>query len=123
MKRLLLTLTLALALTLTSPLAHAQGGGEGTPIPQTITVTFEWDPMPPGEMWTEVRLYEILGESYILLATVAGSLTTATVAGLAAANHVFIIRSFDGRLESIDSNQAVMTMPSAPINFIITGGQ
>ena len=46
------------------------------------TLTLAWDPMPPDQNWTKVRLYEKSGTTYTLLIEVAGTGTQATVTNI-----------------------------------------
>ena len=84
------------------------------------TLTFTWDPMPAGQDWTKVRLYEKSGTTYTLLTEVAGTATQATVTNVIPGAHSFVARSFDGTWESGDSS-AVITgpVPNPPGNFKI----
>ncbi len=80
---------------------------------QTGTVTFTWDPMPAGQNWQQVRIYERFGSqapyTYAKVAEVPGNQITATVQGVSAGKHTYIARSVDG-WESDDS-QATSTPP------------
>lgn len=81
------------------------------------TLTFEWDPMSQGQNWAKVRLYEISGTDYALLAEVEGTETRATV-DIAPGEHSFVARSFDGVWESGDSNVVTTgPVPNSPGNF------
>jgi hypothetical protein len=81
------------------------------------TLTFEWDPMPAGQNWTRVRLYEISGAVYTLLTEVDGTETRATV-DITPGEHSFVARSFDDVWESGDSNVVTTgPVPESPGNF------
>ena len=84
-------------------------------IASAADLNFEWDPMPAGQAWELVRIYEIVDGSYNLVAEAPGDQTTATVTDVAPGNHVYIARSFQATLESADSNQVSQDIePSAP---------
>jgi hypothetical protein len=86
------------------------------------TLTFQWDAMPSGQTWTQVRIYEKSGTNYTLLgSTTSGTATSMTVSGITPGAHNFVARSYDGAWESADSNVLVTgPVPSAPGNFKIT---
>lgn len=84
------------------------------------TLTFEWDPMPVGQNWTKVRLYEKSGTTYTLLIEVDGTATQATATNVTPGVHSFVARSFDGTWESGDSNVVVTgSVPNPLGNFKI----
>jgi hypothetical protein len=84
------------------------------------TLTFAWDPMPPDQNWTKVRLYEKSGTTYTLLEEVDGTETQATVPNVIPGAHSFVARSFDGIWESGDSNVVTTgPVPNPPGNFKI----
>jgi len=83
------------------------------------TLTFEWDPMPAGQNWTKVRLYEKSSADYTLLVEVEGAETRATVE-ITPGEHSFVARSFDGVWESEDSNVVTTgPVPDSPGNLRI----
>jgi hypothetical protein len=83
-------------------------------------VTLKWDPMPAGQAWEKVRIYEMVGTAYSLKAEVAGSATQATIANVPIGTHVYIARAYQATLESPDSNTASKSFgPSSPMNFVI----
>ena len=84
---------------------------------QAATLTFQWDPMPAGQNWSKVRLYEKSGTVYTLLAEVAVP-ATQVVATIVPGAHAFVVRSYDGTWESADSNTVTTgPVPAAPSNL------
>jgi hypothetical protein len=84
------------------------------------TVTLSWDPMPPTESWTMVRVYEISGTppSYTKILEVSPSQNTVTLTNVKSGSHTYIVRSFDGISESQDSNTASkVALPNPPSNL------
>jgi len=79
-------------------------------------VTLAWD-IPAGQSWTAVKVYEIIGTQYTLVATAPGTATTVKfMAG--AGVHEWTARSAEGEAESDDSNYVEATVkPGAPANF------
>jgi len=98
MKRLFLVIAFALLLVI--PLHAAD-------------VSFIWDPMPAGQTWTKVRIYDVTGAVPTMKAEVAATVTTATVAN-AQPGQKYIARSFNGAFESADSN--IVTLPPVPMS-------
>jgi len=81
-------------------------------------VKLAWDPMPAGEAWTEVRIFEVISYDFVLKATVPATQTTATVQNVSIGTHSYVARSFNGTQESLNSNTASTTIlprPSAPV--------
>lgn len=81
-------------------------------------VILTWDPMPAGQSWTHVRIYERTGAAapytYTRKAEVTGDKTTATIADVAPGVHVYVARSVNG-WESVDSNpSSTPDVPTAP---------
>ncbi len=110
MKRLMSVLTLLFILTLPAFAAD---------------VKLAWDPMPASQVWTEIRVYEVVGTNYNLIGTVTGSPlpTTFTITNVSSGTHTYVIRSFNGQSLSVDSNTASLTVlsnPLAPGNLTIT---
>ena len=74
-------------------------------------ITLEWTPMPAGEHWQEVRVYE---NDVAQAAAIPpkNSVTFRATPG----THVYTIRSWDGMLESDDSNSVTIihSPPATP---------
>jgi len=92
---------------------------------QAATVTLAWDAMPAGESWTSVRIYERTGivapYTYAQVASVAcPGCTTAVVTVTAVGNHTYVARSYNGTIESADSNSVLVNVPAPPVNLKIT---
>jgi hypothetical protein len=84
------------------------------------TLSFQWDPMPAGQAWDNVRLYEVSGAAYALKGVAAGTATTITITGLTPGSHTYIVRAVSGSIESADSNSVSATVkPGSPANFKI----
>ena len=85
------------------------------------TVTLTWDPMPSGQAWKTVRIYEIFGTSYQQIGEVPVGTTTISLSNVAAGPHKYAVRAYDGTWESQDSN-AVSTpaLPTSPQNLKYT---
>jgi hypothetical protein len=85
-----------------------------------VDLTFQWDAMPAGQSWSNVKLYELSAGTYTLKGTVAGTVTTYTVTGVLPGSHTYIVRSVAGTVESVDSNSVAKDIqPGAPSNFKI----
>ena len=109
MKRILFTVVLLCLFALPSLAADLQ---------------FQWDPMPAGQNWTNVRLYQVVGTNYTLKGTVAGTATTFTLTGVTPGSYTYIVRSVAIALESGDSNSVSTAInPNAPSNFKIVAVQ
>lgn len=84
---------------------------------QNRSVTLFWDPMPAGEVWIQVRIYEVATGTYTLVATAPCVVGTPNVCpntisfSVAKTSHTYIARSFDGSLESDDSNTVFISGP------------
>lgn len=92
---------------------------------QAADITFAWDPMPAGQQWEKVRLYERTGTAgnyqYTLKGEVDGNLTTMTIPGVTPGTHTFIARSYANSWESADSNTVTTgPVPQAPSGIKIT---
>ena len=72
-------------------------------------VTLQWDPMPVGDDWIEVRILD--GGTQIAVATQPATQITIDVPK---AVHTFTARSFNGMFESADSNSLTIKVPSPP---------
>lgn len=84
-------------------------------------LTFMWDPMPAGQGWTNVRIYQVAGTTYTLKGTAAGTATSLTITGFNPGSYIFVARSVAGALESADSNQATKDiLPASPTHFLIS---
>jgi hypothetical protein len=86
-------------------------------------ITLQWDAMPSGEKWTEVRIYDITQSPEVLVATSA-----CNSAGVCPSNsvsftvqraaHSYVARSYDGFWESADSNVVeINAPPKIPANL------
>jgi hypothetical protein len=93
------------------------------------TVTLSWDTMPAGQQWTEVRVYERIGSAvpytYNLLNKVIGTPPANTIAitNVPVGTHTYVVRSYNGQSESVDSNSVpaiILSVPSAPTTITIT---
>ena len=84
------------------------------------TVTLAWDPMPVGEKWAEVRIYEITTGTDVLVATatcVPGppiTCPTQVSFQIARAAHTWVGRSSDSFWESDNSNTVSVNGPPKP---------
>jgi hypothetical protein len=79
-------------------------------------ITLQWDAMPAGEKWTEVRIYDTSTLPETLVSTVpcvsAGNCPNATATFVVSrAAHNFTARSWDGFWESADSNAVIINAP------------
>jgi hypothetical protein len=87
---------------------------------QAATVILSWDAMPSGQTWTAVRIYERVGAAspytYTQIISIpCPSCTTATFTVTPVGNHTYIARSYDGTVESADSNGVVVTVTAPPV--------
>ena len=90
-------------------------------IAQAADITFTWDPMPAGQNWQQVRIYEKMTTTYNKVAEVPGNQTTATVKNVVPGRHEYIARAYDGTWESDDSNSVVTPpIPASPTNIKAT---
>jgi len=87
----------------------------------TRQITLGWDPMPAGETWLEVRLYDISpSPEGVLLATAkctAGPPVSCPVTAtflVAKQPYTIVARSWNGDLESVDSNTVTIAGPPKP---------
>jgi hypothetical protein len=93
---------------------------------QTGTIEFSWDPMPAGQAWLTVRVYERTGSaepySYHQIAEAPVPATSVTAQlDVGGGQRIFVARSFDGFWESIDSNSvAIKPKPNPPQNLEAT---
>jgi hypothetical protein len=81
-------------------------------------VILTWNPMPAGQSWTQVRIYERTGTAgaytYARKAEVTGDKTTATISDVVPGVHTYVARSYvTGGWESVDSVPA--STPDVPI--------
>lgn len=100
MKKLLLTTLLLLAL----------------PVFATdIKVT--WDPMPTGQAWTAVRLYEKSGAEFLKVGetSLSGINASITITNVQPGTHTYVLRSFNGQQESPSSADIPFTLLVAPV--------
>jgi hypothetical protein len=83
----------------------------------TRPVTLAWD-QPTGETWTEVRIYETVGTTDVLQATAKcsapGTCPTTITFTTTKILHHFFARSYNGDLESDNSNTATLPGPPKP---------
>lgn len=81
----------------------------------TIAVekTFQWDPAPSGQEWTEVRLYEKDGSNYTLLGFVPGDRTQITI-DIPAAAKSYIVRSYSDFYDQESADSNIVTTPAPP---------
>lgn len=91
---------------------------------QSHSVVLTWDPMPVGQSWKQVRIYERAvdasgGFVYTLRAEVAGDQTTATIKNVVPGPHTYVARSVDG-WESVDSTPASVGQPDSPAQLKVT---
>jgi hypothetical protein len=88
-------------------------------------ITLTWDPMPTGQTWQAVRIYELVNGTPTKVGEVAvanGLPNRITLTGVVPGVHTYTARSVDPQWgESTDSNQAT-TNPAngAPTGFKIT---
>ena len=71
-----------------------------------LQITLAWDAPEEGINWTEVRIYEVKGSEYSLVATVPVPDTQVSFE-IVKGRHCFIARAFNGEEESRDSNRAL----------------
>ena len=108
MKRILLTLAFVLSFTI---------------LCSASTIKLAWDAMPTGQSWTAVRVYELANGVYTKVGEVAGNLVTATLTNVSESTHVYVVRSFDGTNESVDSNSVIvpaLPVPPTGLKYTIT---
>ena len=79
---------------------------------------FVWNIMPEGQNWASVRVYEVAGAVYTLIATAAMPATSITVNNIPAGAHSYVVRSYDGTQESADSN--IVNVPAQPLAPTLT---
>ena len=91
-----------------------------------VNVRLAWDAKPATETWTEIRCYErsaVAPYSYALVGTVPATVTTLTLNAVPIGTHTYVVRSFNGQQESLDSNAVttvVLSVPNAPTTVTIT---
>jgi hypothetical protein len=79
-----------------------------------------WDANAPGDMVTNYKVYEHVGTTYNLIATVAGTVTTYSLAGVSAGPHVYAVSAVNISGESPKSAETILpALPSAPANLRI----
>ena len=86
-------------------------------------ITLTWDAMPAGQSWTAVRAYELslTGQAYTKVGEVVGTVTSFKVIGATGTAHTYIVRSFDGTNESVDSNSVIVpALPTPPTGLKYT---
>lgn len=93
----------------------------------TADVHIAWDPMPSGQAWVEVRAYELVGKpptpTLVGTVTTPATVSTLTLYNVPAGTHTYIVRSWNGQQESVDSNTdsaTILTAPLAPGHETIT---
>ena len=88
---------------------------------QTKQVSLSWDPMPAGEAWQTIRIYDaglMVAETKCTQTEGTWSCPTTVTFELTKTAHSFTARSFDGNWESSDSNVVtVKGPPAAPGNL------
>jgi hypothetical protein len=97
----------------------------------SATVTLAWDPMPAGQAWTKVLIYEQIGVApytYTLVGqtpTVVPPTAPLTTTSFAATTgtHTYVARASNGQSESVNSNAVqgiILATPSSPTTITIT---
>ena len=100
-----------------------------TTIACAADVKLEWDPMPPGQQWTAVRIYEHVGANFTQVGEVAMSSVTITIPNVPTGPHAYVARSvapiFVGSTqleESVNSNEVtciILAKPESPTTLRI----
>lgn len=88
-----------------------------------LDIKLAWDPMPAGQTWTAVRIYERVGTVYTQVGQVVPPVATVTLASVTTGTHYYVARSYNGQSESVNSNEVmvtVLTVPGAPTALTIT---
>lgn len=88
----------------------------------TGSVTLTWDPMPAGQTWKAIRIYEVNGTTYTQVAEVGPDQTSVRINAVPG-RHDYVARSVDG-WESDDSNVAsTPAKPNSPGNTKAQAGK
>jgi hypothetical protein len=90
---------------------------------QTVDATLKWDPASAGDTRTSIRAYERINGAWVRIGEViCPACAELTLTNIGVGAHVYMVRAFNGQVESGNSNEVtytVLVFPVTPANLTV----